>query len=216
MALSAGIGLIQLTAPTWEPVVPADMVNHSRIQSADIDNGVVSALILAAREYVETATRRQIAQAQYQLLLEEFPGRQVDDYRPPTWRYGIIRFPLAPLVSVDLIQYVDPTQQTPPFVYTVLASTQYQYDNTREPGLCAPAPYLVWPVTNPLVFQAIQVNFTCGYASVDLVPARLKMAIKLLAAHLYEHREASTEKALTMIPAGLQAFISAGGYHEYV
>jgi uncharacterized phiE125 gp8 family phage protein len=216
MGMSPGMGLKLVTAPTWEPVLVSDLANHSRIQgNNDTTNGVVQAMILTAREYVETATRRKIAQQQWLLTVDEFPGRQVDDYRPPTWRYGIFRMPFPPLISVDQIQYVDPTQQTQPFTLTTLDPSKYMVDTNTEPGRVAPAPYNVWPATNPLAFQAVQVTFTCGYANVGLVPPGIIHAIKLLAAHFYEHREATREQAISAIPLGLAALISSQSCHEY-
>lgn len=216
MAMSPGYGLKLLQAPTWEPVVPGDMVHHSRIAPVDIDNGVIAGYILTAREYVETATKRAIAQQQWLLTVDEFPGRQVDDYRPPTWRYGIFRLPFAPLISVDQVAYIDPgVSGAQPFALTIMTPDEYQVDTYNEPGRLAPAPFKVWPATNPLAFQAVQITFTAGWATAALVPARIKQAIKLLAAHLYEHREATTEESLSKIPLGLAAMISSCGIHEY-
>lgn len=216
MAMSPGMGLTLVTAPTWEPVQVSDVVNHARIQgNNDATNGVVQAFIYAARDYIETATRRKIAQQQWLLSVDEFPGRQVDDYRPPTWRYGIFRLPFPPLISVDLVQYVDPTQQTQPFTLTTMDPSKYMVDTSHEPGRLAPAPYNVWPTTNPLAFQAVQIKFTCGYTSVANVPPGITQAIKMLAAHFYEHREATREQAISAIPLGLAALISANSCHEY-
>jgi uncharacterized phiE125 gp8 family phage protein len=217
MGLSPGYGLKLVTPPTWEPVVPADLEAHSRILTTDLDVGTVTGFLLAAREYVETAARRAIAQQQWLMSVDQFPGRQVDDARPPTWRYGIFRLPMPPLISVDLVQYVDPSisMQAQPFPLTTLAPSFYQYDAYSEPGRLAPSPYNVWPATSPLAMQAVQVTFTCGWAAVNLVPQRIKQAILMLAAHLYEHRETTTEVALTKIPWGIQQWISSCSAKEY-
>lgn len=216
MAMSPGMGLRLLVPPIWEPVLVSDMTNHSRITgNLDATNGVLEAFVYAAREYVETATRRKIARQQWRLTVDQFPGRQVDDYRPPTWRYGIFRMPFPPLQSVDLIQYVDPTQQTQPFTLTTLDPSKWMVDNTTEPGRLAPAPYNVWPATNPLAFQAVQITFTCGYNTVEDVPYGIVQAIKMLAAHFYEHREATREQQISSIPLGLAALISSQSCHEY-
>lgn len=215
MAMSPGMGLRLVTPPIWEPVLVSDMETHSRILATDQNAGAIQGFIYAAREYIETATRRKIAQQQWRLTVDEFPGRQVDDYRPPTWRYGIFRMPFPPLISVDLIQYVDPTQQTQPFTMTTLDPSKYMVDPSTEPGRLAPAPYNVWPATNPLAFQAVQITFTCGYPAVENVPYGIIQAIKMLAAHFYEHREATREQAISCIPLGLAALISAQSAHEY-
>jgi uncharacterized phiE125 gp8 family phage protein len=215
MAMSPGYGLTQLVGPVAEPVTTADMLGQSRLISTDTDSVQLAFLITAAREYVETCTRRQLMTAQYLLTLDQFPGRQVDDYRPPTWRYGILRMPLPPLQSVQSIQYIDPSQQTYPFTLTTLVASSYQLSLNTEPGRVAPAPYQVWPATNPLAMEAVQVTFTAGYTSAGAVPARVKMAIRLLTAHLYEHREEGLEAALSKMPYGLAAFIHSMRTGEY-
>lgn len=217
MAMSPGIGLQLLTPPTWQPVLVGDMANHSRIQNNnDAENGVLQAFINAAQDYVETATRQKCATQQWLMTMDEFPGRQVDDYRPPTWRYGIIRLPWAPVVSVDQIAYVPPNYSgNQPFPLTVLENTQYQVKLSTNPGMIAPDLFMVWPQTNPLAFEAVQIMFTCGYANAALVPPGMILAIKLLAAHFYEYREASSELAIRKIPLGLQALIQASSIGEY-
>jgi uncharacterized phiE125 gp8 family phage protein len=216
MGMSPGYGDKILTPPSWEPVSLAEAKSQCRVVDTSVDDNDISFYITAAREFVETVTRRAIPQQQWELTMDEFPGRQVDDYRPPTWRYGIIRVPRPPLISVDLVQYVDPGQSTQPFTYTTLSSiTDYQVDANTEPGRIAPAPFTVWPPTNPLAMQAVKVHFTAGWASANLVPARLKQGIRLLVGHLYENREAAIEVALKMIPAGLMAFITSAAHWEY-
>lgn len=213
MGMSPGFGLTQLVAPQSEPLTPADMQSHSRILQWDVDNGLLAGYITAARDYVETKLRRQLLTAQYILTLDQFPGRQVDDYRPPTWRYGIIRMPLPPLQSVQSIQYVDPGQSSK--VYTTLDPSMYQVSLNTEPGRVAPAAFQVWPATNPLVMEAIQVTFTCGWTDKSLIPPRIIQAIKMLVAHMYDNREPVVEAAANRLPYGLRTWLLSGGTGEY-
>lgn len=215
MGISPGFGLKQIAAPTWEPIDATFAKAHCRILNYDADDTLIKGYITAAREYVEVLCKMALPQAQYQLTFEEFPGRQVDDYRPPTWRYGIIRMPIPPLVSIDLVEYVDPTQSTQPFTYTTLPATGYQVDPNTQPGRVAPAPFLVWPATNPLAFAAVRVTFTCGFTTSDLVPSRLKQAIVMLVGHLYENRECTMEQALQKVPLSLIDFALAACPMEY-
>lgn len=216
MATSPGYGERLLVAPTWEPVTAGQIVAGSRLLYAEADLATIAEYITAAREWVETRTHRALPQQQWQLTFDEFPGRQVDDYRPPTWRYGIVRLPRAPLISVDSVQYVDPGQSTQPFTYTTLSPTaDYQVDTNTQPGRLAPAPFVVWPATNPLAMQAVRIAYTAGYASADLVPWRLKQGIRMLVAHLYENREGTAEVALQRVPFGIVSFITAAATWEY-
>lgn len=213
--MTPSYGEALVTAPTWEPLTLAQAKAHCRVRH-DRDNDLLSSLITAAREHVETVAMRAIPQQKWRYTCDQFPGRQVDDYRPPTWRYGILRLPRPPLQSVTLVAYVDPGQSTQPFTYTTLSAvTDYMVDTNTEPGRLAPAPFVVWPATNPLAFAAVKVEYVCGYASADLVPARLLQAVRLVVGHLYERREDAVEVALTRIPLGARAFIANAATGEY-
>src|SRR5947209_7594397 len=115
--MSPGYGDKLLTAPVWEPISLSEARSQCRVVDAAFtaDDSDLQFWIAAAREFVEVVTRRAIPQQSWELTLDQFPGRQVDDYRPPTWRYGIIRVPRPPLISVEAVSYVDPGQQTQPF-----------------------------------------------------------------------------------------------------
>lgn len=205
-----------VTGPTWEPVTVDELRDQLRIIGHDADNQVLLMYLIAAREYVEVLTKRQIPQAQFEYTLDQFPGRYLDDARPPTWRYGIIRLPRPPLISVDTVEYYDTSISVPPFVYTTLATTEYQVDTNTEPGRLAPAPFKVWPATSPLAMAAVKVTYTCGYTGPEKVPARLKQAIRLIAAHLYEHREPIvTGATVANVPYSLKAFASSAAPWEY-
>ena len=216
MATSPGFGLKLLVAPTWQPVYPDVLETYARsFGNDDVANGVMSGLIAAAQEYVEAQTGRKFGVQQWLLTCDEFPGRQVDDYRPPTWRYGIFRLPFSPLISVDLVQYVDPSVTGgQPFPLTTLDPSQYQYDANTEPGRLAPSPYNVWPATSPLAMQAVQVTFTCGHTASN-VPLAAVQAVKAVATHLYDNRKVTTEKALARLPYGLKAMVHACSTEEY-
>lgn len=210
--MTPGYGDRLVTAPAWEPITLAQAKAHCRVRASHTaDDAMFDGVwIPAAREWVETVTRRAIPQQTWELTYDQFPGRQVDDYRPPTWRYGIIRFPRPPLISVDAVSYIGPADTT---VYT--ATTEFQTDTNTEPGRCAPAAYKVWPTTNPLVMKAVKIQYTCGYASAALVPARLKQAVLLMVGHLYENREATAEVAMSRVPFSLRSFAMAAAPWEY-
>lgn len=216
MPLTPGYGERRVVEPTWEPVTAAEMTGHARTLGIDdVQAGRLTLAITEAREFVETLTRRAIPQAQWLLTLDAFPGRSIDDFRPPGWRYGIVRMPRPPLISVDLVQYYGTEQGEMPLSYTTLATTEYQVDANTEPGRLAPAPFRVWPQTSPLAMAAVKITYTAGWATAAAVPARLKQAIKLVAAHIYEHREEAVEVALSRLPLGVRAFASSAAPWEY-
>lgn len=52
------------------------------------------------------------------------------------------------------------------------------------------------------------VQFTAGWSGAAAVPPQVLTALKLLAGHYYEHREAFTEAKLTELPAGWARVVS--------
>ena len=65
----------------------------------------------------------------------------------------------------------------------------------------------------------MQVKFTAGYASADLVPERAKLAISLLTALYYENREAFSTVVggnSVVLPFGLQSLIQSLKVGTYV
>lgn len=66
--------------------------------------------------------------------------------------------------------------------------------------------------TEPAVYDdrsdAVRVTMTVGYGAAAAVPPPIVTAIKMLAAHWYEHREAASAEALNEIPMGVKALLA--------
>lgn len=203
-------GLTLVTPASVEPITVDELKAHLRIADHDADNAILTAIISAAREYVEIRLDRQLVTATWKLWLDRFPGAYSEYAAPVTWRSGVIRVPRPPLQSVTTLEYVDTDG-----ALQTLATSEYQVSTSRSPGRIAPARFKVWPVTDPLTMDAVRVTFVAGYGLAASVPPRSIQAIKLLAGHLYENREDSTEMALSRIPCGLEAFLRTLSYGEY-
>jgi uncharacterized phiE125 gp8 family phage protein len=186
-----------VTGPTTEPVSLAEFKQHCRI-SHDTEDSLASACIRAARTMAEVIQRRQLMSATWRLTLPEFP----------CWE---IVLPKPPLQSVSSITYIDADGAT-----QTLSSALYRVDTYREPGLATPAYGEVWPSARYLT-NAVTVTYVAGYASAALVPESTKQAIKLLAAHYWENREAVVVGTITaVLPLAVEALLSADavkGYH---
>ena len=191
------MSLSLVTPPVLEPVTLDQQKLHSRI-STDADDSLIEGLIKAARQYVETAQRRQIITATWRLSLDQFP----------CWD---LYLPVPRLQSVVSITYVDTNgnEQT-------LDPSQYVTDTFREPGRLTPIFGLIWP---PARWQANSVNvtFKSGYGDLPSnVPESTRQAIKLLAGHWYENREAVAAGTLTSVPLAVDSLLSVGKYGSYV
>ncbi|WP_254509884.1 head-tail connector protein [Anatilimnocola floriformis] len=174
-------GLELVTPPVSEPVSLADMKQHARISREDEDT-TISAFVTAARQYSETFLRRQLMPATWRMSLDCFPAE--------------MRLPLPPLQSVTSITFVDGNGTT-----QTVASDTYYVDSTTEPGRIVPVG--CWPTARNQP-GAVKVTFVAGY---DTVPATVTTAIKMLAAHYYEHREAVNEGGLTEVPMAVESLL---------
>lgn len=140
------------------------------------DDPFLTGLLEAARLHLEGASgilNRAFLTQTWDWTLDRFPV------------CGPLRVPLAPLQSVTSITYLDTTgasQTLDASVYRVTIAGQELARVTLAYGQ-------VWPVVYP-VAGAITIRFVAGYgAAASAIPAPLRLALTMLAAHWYEHRE---------------------------
>jgi uncharacterized phiE125 gp8 family phage protein len=173
------MGLTITTPPTAEPVTLDEAKAHLRVDGT-AEDAYITALIQAARAWVESWTTRQLVQAEYRWQIDRFPHKSQE----------ALRLPRAPVASVDSIEYVDGGGTTQTF-------TDYQADLAVEPGIILPDTNSQWPSVQTDKLNAVTVTFTAGYAPDDSqsptdpagnVPQGLKHAIMLLVGHWFEHR----------------------------
>lgn len=159
------------TAPTEEPVTIFEAKQHLRID-VDDDNTLIGGLIVAARQWCEAFTRRQLCTATWQQFQNAFPRDG-----------GPIKLYFPPLASVTYIKYYDGdgTQQT-------LSTSYYTVDTACEPGRCTLNWGYYWPVTRA-IYNAVEIKYVCGYGTAADVPQSIKQAMLLLIANMYEFRE---------------------------
>ena len=178
-----------LAPPSVEPVLLAEAKQQARIDTT-ADDALVSSLIVGARQWAEKYTGRGFITQTWQMALDLLPGAS------GKWWDGVkqgpitgldnvnfISLPRAPLQSVTSVQYYDNTDAG-----TIWASSNYFVDTVREPGRIALRSGSVWPVpsrpTNGIVIQ-----YVVGYGNDGTtVPEPIKIAIRQLVAHWYEHR----------------------------
>lgn len=164
-----------MAQPDSEPVTLDEAKRHARIFVDDdqAEDDSISALIVAAREKLESKVSRA------------FVSRSVEAYFPsfPTCDGGRIRLPRPPLASVESITYVDHDgviQTIDPADYAVSVGT---------PGTVRPAPGKGWPTSIGGFDSAVKITYTAGYGDPSAVPAVAKLCIKILVAHWYDRRE---------------------------
>lgn len=161
--------LFRVTDAATEPVTLAEASAWLRVDSSD-DASEITTLITTARQMVEDATGRALISQTWRLRQSE-------------WPVAVIELPASPLVSVESVKYypADGSAQA------TLSSASYHVLTDAEPGLVVLKADYDWPdiADRP---DAVEVNFTAGYADADAVPRTLRHAVLLLIAHLYENR----------------------------
>lgn len=173
--------LVRSTAPTAEPVTMEDFLLHSKVDELE-DLPSLNRYLIAAREWAEAATGRQLMTATYDLYLDHWPEAS-ESYYGGGQSYSIIRLPRPPLQSVSFVKYVD-TGGT----LTTISSSNYTVDTYTEPGRVYPSYGNYWP-SHRAQPNAIQIRFIAGYSGETTVPAGIKELICLVAAECYENRE---------------------------
>lgn len=160
----------QTAAPSVEPVTTADQKTFMRVDHSAEDS-LIGALITAARLEVENYTGLQLITATYVMRMDRFPVQ--------------IIVPKPPLQSVTSLAYND----TDGAAQTLTENTDFKADIYRLPGRIVPAVNAVWPTTYGDL-NDVTLTYKAGYgdASTD-VPDPLIQAVKMITAHLYEHRE---------------------------
>lgn len=185
--------LKQTVAPVEEPLTASEAKDHLLVTHND-DDALITRQIVAARQWVEHYTQRQLVTATWHLSLDRFP----------TCNERIIELPKPPAVSVTSIMYYDESGDS-----QTLASSKYILDSDSEPARIAEAPNQTWPSAQPRI-NAVTVTYTAGYGGEGDVPAALKAAMLLLIGHYYENRESViTGTIATELPMAVQSLVDA-------
>lgn len=192
------------TPPATEPVTPAEVKAHLRLET-DADDNYITSLISAAREHVENETRRGLIEQEWTLMLSDWGiVRQEDDWWDGVRQGSIIQerprfieLPMSPLLSVTSVNTYDDDGNATLF-------DGYLVDTFSTPGRIALKSGATWPSPGR-TFNGIEIIYKVGYgAAAGDVPAALRQAIKQLAGHWYENREALREQGMAggdvMIP----------------
>jgi uncharacterized phiE125 gp8 family phage protein len=159
---------IPVAGPAVEPVPLAEMKAYLRLDGDDED-GLVAALVSAARLQVEAATRSALIAQSWQVTLDRWPADRV------------VVLPLWPIIGVSEVAVADADG-----VLTPLDASEYRLDRG-----CDPARLLVDSAApDPAAPQGgVSVLFTAGYGSApETVPSALRQAIRMRVVHWFEHR----------------------------
>jgi uncharacterized phiE125 gp8 family phage protein len=171
--------LTLVTAPGPEPLTTDQAKLHLRVDW-DHENTLIDTLVTAARQWVETFTRRALMTQTWDYRLCSFPC----DGAP-------IELPLPPVSAITSVSYVDTAGAT-----QVWSASLYDTDLPAGP-LAQKARILpkygeIYPYTRAGL-NPVTVRLVAGYGgTVKDVPDVFILAIKMLVEHWYTHRSPVT------------------------
>ncbi len=179
-----------VTAPAAEPVLIATAKAHLRVDGSD-ENDLITALIVAARQYVETHCGIALITQTLKLSLDGFADK--------------IRLPRSPVTGITQIAYVNTSGTT----VTVVSASNTLWRLGAGPMQSVVTPYFdtAWPDTAD-VPGAVQITYTAGYGAAGTsVPGAITQAMLLLIGHWYKNREAVGEQQF-QLPLAVDALLA--------
>lgn len=210
--MSMQSGLTLLSAPALEPVSEAEMMAHLRLGSEQ-EAGLLHGHIRAARHLVESWTGRALISQSWRWFLDAWPEISAegwwDGVRAGAITHAASRFveiPKAPLRSIDSVILFDDADQQ-----VVWNASNYFADIAGTPGRLVLRNGAVTP-RGGRAASAIQISFTCGFGDAPSdVPAPLRQAVLMLAAHYFENREVlagTGNGGAAVLPLGVQSLLT--------
>lgn len=163
-----------------EPVTLAEARAHCRVLSTDEDT-LITALIVAAREWVENFTGH--------ILVQREVKQRISCFRHPR----LFAWPIADGATVTAT-YVDSDGATQPITGARLIFGNGWAELATAFGS-------TWPTS----YGPSTVTVEAGYATADDVPQSMKQAILLLVGHWFANRESVSDKAMTEVPFAVEA-----------
>ncbi len=175
--------------PALEPVSLAQAHAQLRV-SHSYEDDLILRLIKAAREQVETLTRRALIDQEWRLLLDDLPSDR------------LIRLSVAPVTQILQVYTYDKDGNQ-----RLVPATDYQADLAGNPARMRFRAGAVGPVRD---LNGIEVDFKAGYGATSAsVPAGLQTAILMLVGFWYERRSMLEEDRLTgLMPHGFETALS--------
>lgn len=165
-------GLVVTTGPTIRPITREEVKDHLRIDATNTsEDPFIDTIILAATEYFQSRSWRQLMTATYTQYLDEFPATGLELDKPP-------------LQSITSIKYDDlnDAEQT-------LATSVYETDTFSQIGRVQLQEGESFPSTFDKL-NAVRIEYKAGYGDARAdVPDLIKSVIKLVVAHFYENRD---------------------------
>jgi len=193
--------LTTLTEPVNEPVTLFEAKAYLRVDNTDEDT-LISTLITAARQWVESYLDRALILRQLVLRFDTFPVE--------------IELPQPPLSSAGTTTAISLTYTLETGTTATLSSSEYRIDRTSTPGVLRQNYSGSWP-GHLNDYNSIAVTYWAGYGSgASDIPPPIKNAILLMVGHLFENRSAVVTGTITKpIEFALESLLKSKSWGSY-
>ena len=162
---------------TGYPIDLEDVKDHLRIPTGETrqDNYLIRLITMAA-ETVEGLTNRALTRRTLKLYLDSWSTSDS------------IELPYPPLSTETdaVVKYKDTDSST-----ITMSSTGYLMDAVSEPGRIVLGYQENWPTEILHNVNPISIQYLCGYRGSTAVPEKLKQAMLISIADMYENRESA-------------------------
>ena len=172
--------------PRAEPVSVAALRQDLRLDDAR-DERLLASLITSARLMIEAQTGVRLMSQNWEVLMDDWPGAEI---ALPHW-------PVQQITSVSLLG----GGRHP------VADNLYETHFTVRPPRLMRKPGMSWPAPRRPAL-GIAIALVAGFgARADSVPADLREAVRVLAAHWYEHSAWQPAGRGQSVPGAVQALM---------
>ncbi len=166
--------LVLTSGPAIEPVSVAEAKAHLRLDAASsAEDVLIGSLLLTARLHIEAALGLALITQGWMQTLDAWPSH--DAY---------VNLGLRPVQAITAVRVRGADNSA-----VTLLPTQYQLDASSLPARLVRPGNAFWPPPGKAA-AGIEIAFTAGFgAAATDVPAPIRQALLMLAAHWYEHRD---------------------------
>jgi len=194
------------TAATVEPVSLAELRAHLR-EPDHAEDEYLASLLSAAVAWCEAYTWSKFCNQTISEYYDGFTSPLPLWYSPVPGTY--VDGDGETQVSITSVTYTDTAGDT-----QTLSTDYYEHGLVDGKGVCRLKYNQSWPSTRSHA-DVVTATYVTGYGVAADVPVPIQHAIKLAAAHLFNHREDAIEVSLHCIPMGVKAMLTPYVYWEF-
>ena len=194
LAASIGVRVVTPAADEAEPITLEEAWAHLRIDAFDSppesahDFWLLNIGIPACRAWAENYTGLTIAERTLEWSARGFPTA--------------IELPFGPVREVSSVVYVDTDG-----IDQTMDAADYVVNPYATPATVKPV--TAWPSAKSQD-RSVRVTYTAGYADdspATPMPDEVRIGLLLMLGHLFENREDTAERAISLIPNGARTFL---------